>query len=379
MLPRPRAILQRLRRVAPLALVVIAGLLSYGAADGRADGAADPAAAAAKKLPTVVVPELRHRAYVFAKGALLDGGFAWIIDGPTRGYPGNLVVEQSPAPGTRVVATGAPTIKLTLTQNPAAPEIGNPEEGSPYSGIEALTPAELVAKERRVAAEAVRAAAAATRAAERARLLNPFTRDRLVARARLIVGTVAAVKAKAKAHAVAKARATAKAKAKANKHARAIAKAKAKAHARAIAQAKAAAQAKAVAAADPAAAAPGNGAPALARPPAFPVVGAPVEPVHELSLDSRARQLADWIAQRPPFTAANSRRFLYQHAWVVAGARFGWWHGAEALRILIAADTELARRWPAASARLAEARAVLADVLRRTAAVVDSPAPPAQP
>src|SRR5665213_1007127 len=50
--------------------------------------------------PTMlVVPDVRRQAYVFAKGALSDAGFAWRVDGAVQGYPANTVVSQSPAPG----------------------------------------------------------------------------------------------------------------------------------------------------------------------------------------------------------------------------------------------------------------------------------------
>jgi hypothetical protein len=67
--------------------------------------------------PTVlVVPDVRHQAYVFAKGSLGDAGFAWRVTGAVQGYPANLVVSQSPAPGTRVIDTGAPLIVLRLAR-----------------------------------------------------------------------------------------------------------------------------------------------------------------------------------------------------------------------------------------------------------------------
>lgn len=31
---------------------------------------------------------------------------------------------------------------------------------------------------------------------------------------------------------------------------------------------------------------------------------------------------------------ASVRYWLYQHAWIVAGAKFGWWHGAQARQAL---------------------------------------------
>src|SRR5919108_2966923 len=77
------------------------------------------------------VPDVTGEAYVFAKGVLQDGGFAWEVRG-AQGYAVNLVVSQSPRPGTRVVDTGAPPVTLTLTRNAGYDERGLPESSSPY-------------------------------------------------------------------------------------------------------------------------------------------------------------------------------------------------------------------------------------------------------
>src|SRR5204862_199938 len=75
-----------------------------------------------------------------------------------------------------------------------------------------------------------------------------------------------------------------------------------------------------------------------ARPPAFVLPKAPKEPLKEMPLPQRAHLLSAWIAAHPKPTSARVRHFLFQHTWIVTGASFGWWHGAEALRELIAAD-----------------------------------------
>jgi hypothetical protein len=75
-------------------------------------------------------------AYVFAKGILEDAGFAWAVGG-AQGFAVNIVSKQSPAAGTVVVDTGAPTIVLTLRRNPGDyPELGTPESSAPYPGTE---------------------------------------------------------------------------------------------------------------------------------------------------------------------------------------------------------------------------------------------------
>jgi PASTA domain len=82
-----------------------------------------------------------------------------------------------------------------------------------------------------------------------------------------------------------------------------------------------------------------------ARPPAFHQPGAPREPLNEISLPDRADRLAIWIGSGPKPTGKNVQRWLYQHEWVVTGAEFGWWHGAQALRELIAIDRRVERIW----------------------------------
>jgi PASTA domain len=100
------------------------------------------------------------------------------------------------------------------------------------------------------------------------------------------------------------------------------------------------------------------------RKPDFVVPGAPREPADELPLPQRARALRD----RAAALVKPSRRFvnhwLYQHAWVVTGARFGWKDGDEALRTLIQVDRSLHVRFGfgARSERVA----------RRTLAYVES-------
>lgn len=84
----------------------------------------------------LVVPDVRTQAYVFAKGMLEESGFAWMVSGPVHGYSANSVIGQEPAPGTRVVDTGRPTIVLFLARSGTESERGTPENGSPYPGTE---------------------------------------------------------------------------------------------------------------------------------------------------------------------------------------------------------------------------------------------------
>ena len=89
---------------------------------------------------TLVVPQVTGQAYVFAKGILQDGGFAWRVSGSVKGFAGNTVVTQDPVAGSVVQDTGAPEITLTLSRNANYPEKGDPDNRSPYAGTTVLLP-----------------------------------------------------------------------------------------------------------------------------------------------------------------------------------------------------------------------------------------------
>jgi hypothetical protein len=76
----------------------------------------------------LVVPDLRRQAFVFSKGTLSDAGFSFRIEGPVKGFASNMVVSQSPAPGTRVIDTGAPLVVLHLAKSGS--QLGLPEDVS---------------------------------------------------------------------------------------------------------------------------------------------------------------------------------------------------------------------------------------------------------
>jgi hypothetical protein len=115
---------------------------------------------------------------------------------------------------------------------------------------------------------------------------------------------------------------------------------------------------------------PAAGTPAVAspskRPPAFAVAGAPKEPLDEMPLPQRADRLSAWLAAHPSPTAANVRHFLYQQNWIVTGAKFGWWHGAEALGKLISVDRAAQQRWGIGRKSEVVARSALAKVKARS-------------
>jgi PASTA domain-containing protein len=100
------------------------------------------------------------------------------------------------------------------------------------------------------------------------------------------------------------------------------------------------------------------------RPPAFAVKGAPKEPLDEITLTARADRLAAWVATNPNHTGRNVKRWLYQHAWIVDGANFGWSHGEQALVKLIAIDSRVERMWGVGRRSELVARAALARVRR---------------
>jgi hypothetical protein len=76
------------------------------------------------------VPDVRGQMFVFASGTLEDGGFGWKVTGGAGGFPSNVVVSQSPKPGTHVMDTGAPTITLHLLRRGA--QLGEAQNRSPY-------------------------------------------------------------------------------------------------------------------------------------------------------------------------------------------------------------------------------------------------------
>ena len=271
-----------LPRFVALPLVALLGTatLTFAAETQLSAPSAPAQPAAAQVLQVIVVPDVRRQAYVFAKGTLEDAGFAWQVAGSVKGYAANTVLAQSPAPGTRVVDTGAPLVRLTLSANSRYVQKGTPENAAPY------------------APTALKVAGAA---------------------AALAAQPQAAPEAKAEPQPAAAPKAKAKAKAKATTK------------------------------------------PAAKRPPAFVVDATPKEPLDEMPLVDRAKQLAKYVEAQPK-SAAAVNHFLYQHAWLVAGARFGWWKGAEALEILIRVDERVQALWGIGAKSESLARAALAYV-----------------
>jgi hypothetical protein len=270
-----------------VALIVVALGLGTATLTLAATSTTPPASAEAAPVAVepqeLVVPDVRRQPYVFAKGTLEQDGFAWRVAGSVAGYAANTVVSQTPAPGARVVAKGAPTIVLTLARNSAYPQEGTPENRAPYAGTPArLVGAEPTAKKPAVAAASPKPAKAAP--------------------------------------------------------ARPVAK--------------------------PAASKPA--ATAAKRPAAFTLPGAPAEPLDEATLPVRAKRLAAWVEAHPRRTPQAVDHWLYQHNWIVTGARFGWADGAAALRTLVVVDARVQKLWGIGAPSELVARRALTEVEART-------------
>jgi PASTA domain len=286
---RPRFLLPRLGLAA---LVVLLGTATITFAAETRSGTVNTPKAEPTAASLLLVPDVRKQAYVFAKSTLEESGFAWRVGGSVRGYSANLVSAQSPAPGTRVLDTGAPTISLTLSRNSGYGQEGAPEDASPYPGTEIRLPG-APAKPKVVPKPKPR----------------PLAKPKPAAKPKPVV------------------------KPKVNPKPKPAPKPRVK--------------------------------PQSKRPPAFLVPGAKPEPLDEIPLSARAKLLRSWLTKHPRPTDANVRHWLYQHAWIVTGAKLGWWRGAEALETLIAVDRQVERRWGIGRRSERIARSALAHVRRR--------------
>jgi hypothetical protein len=83
-------------------------------------------------------------------------------------------------------------------------------------------------------------------------------------------------------------------------------------------------------------------------------------------LTARATALAAWVEAHPNRTPAAVNHWLYQHNWIVTGARFGWSQGAAALRTLIAVDSRVQELWSVGGRSETLARRTLANVEARS-------------
>ena len=286
-----------------VALLVIGGLsltagLTY-AAGSDVPSAPTPTTTTTAPLPPVVVPDVRNQPYVFAKGMLQDAGFAWQVVGSVEGYPANVVVAQSPAPGVQIVQTGSPLITLTLRADPKYGHSGEPENASPYeaTGVQPVHLGDESGLGPELPAGGVTTPTTSTPAAT------------------TTTATTTATTTTTPTHTTATHTAAA-----------------------------------------PAAQYPQH------RPPAFDVPGAKKEPLDEMPLTDRAHALASWVEAHPHKTHANVSHWLYQHEWIVTGAELGWWKGAQALQTLVAVDSRVQQLWGIGADSRAVAEHALADV-----------------
>lgn len=276
-----------LPRLVALTVIWLLATSTITFAAGSRTVAKQPQVPTAENEPTVlVVPDVRRQPYVFAKGILEDGGFAWRVEGAVRGYAANTVTVQSPAPGVRVMDNGTPTVVLRLDRNGEYQERGVPQNSAPYPGDAVLLASEAKKAERDKAAKPDKKAAKPDKTA---------TKPKPVSKGPKKAGDQA-------------------------------------------------------------------GKQGEARESEFEVPGAPPEPLDEMPLVERAQLLQERIAAHETPTPRLVKYWLYQHAWIVTGARFGWSGGADALRILIAVDNDMQARWEIGARSGAVARATLAYV-----------------
>ena len=269
-----------LPRFLALTVIWLLGAATYTlAADTVPIAKHEKKAEAAAKPHVLTVPDVRKKAYVFAKGILQDAGFAWRVDGNVKGFSANTVTVQRPAPGTKVIDNGAPLVVLSLSRNTTYGESGLPENSAPYKAtrivlvsdwardqIEPTTSGETETTSTETGATTT--APAATTTAPAATTTEP-------------VGTTTEPEQPQE----------------------------------------------------------------KTRKPDFEVPGAPVEPADEMPLPERARALEHRLAGKGKPSQRLINFWLYQHSWIVTGARFGWHDGAQALRILIKVDQSLERRF----------------------------------
>jgi hypothetical protein len=236
-------------------------------------------AAEVSKPHVLTVPDVRRKAYVFAKGILQDAGFAWSVEGSVKGYAANTVTVQRPAPGTKVIDNGAPVVVLSLSRNTAYGESGLPENTAPYKGTRIVLVSDWARDQHDTGTETTETAPSTTTAPTTT--APPTTTTEPSGTATEPSGTTTEPEQPEQ----------------------------------------------------------------KTRKPDFEVPGAPLEPADEMPLPARARAVERRLAGADEPSQHLINFWLYQHSWIVTGARFGWHDGAEALRILIKIDQSLERRF----------------------------------
>jgi PASTA domain len=277
-----------LPRLVALTVIWLLGAATYTLAADRVPSTTRTGTVAKASKPDVLtVPDVRRKAYVFAKGILQDAGFAWRVEGRVKGFAANTVTTQNPAPGTKVIDNGAPLVVLSLARNSAYGESGLPENAAPYKGTRIV-------------------------------LVSEWARDQI---GKTETGTTETTTAPT------------------------------------TTETASTTETSATTTGPTETTEPQQDE---TRKPDFEVAGAPAEPADEITLPARARALKRKLSgsHRPSQHRINF--WLYQHSWIVTGARFGWHNGAEAVQILIKVDKSLHRRFGFGAKSEAVARRALA-------------------
>jgi hypothetical protein len=282
----------RLALLAPrLVTLVVLWLLAFAGYTFAAEGGGGKPAASERKAAkptaptTLTVPDVRGKPYVFAKGLLQDEGFAWKVRGSVRGYAANTVVVQKPAPSLLVVDNGAPTVILVLQRNPDYAERGIPENGAPFSGTPVVSLSQWRAGHPSATEQTTNETApepAATDSTATETAATQSTPTQPEDSESQLTDTAPSTD---------------------------------------------------------------TGNESTTREADFHVAGAPAEPGDEMPLPARARLLERRVDAAKRSTKPLVRYWLYQHTWLVTGARFGWADGNQALRILLRVDQKLERRF----------------------------------
>jgi|GEM_PF-667221 len=256
--------------------------------------------------PNKVVPGVIGQLYVFAEGTLQEHGFGWKVVGPVEGWAGVTVASQDPVAGTTVVDTGAPVVTLRLAKPKGYVTQGTPENSSPFVGTEILLPgASTGTSQSTTSAQTTTTNTGTTSTTKTGSTSTTKTGSTSTTN----TGTTSTTNTGTTSTGTS----TTSTKPK----------------------------------------------PSQARPPAFAIAGAKPEPLDEIPLPQRAKNLDTWLDSHRVASAANERYWLFQHAWIVAGAKFGWWHGAQALETLIAVDKRVEELWGVGSKSETEARSAL--------------------
>ncbi len=311
-------------------LLIAGGTLTF-AADRAAVQHPTLVPVAATAPTTLDVPDVTGQAYVFAKGILQDHGFAWHVSGQVQGYAANTVTTQQPPAGTTVLDTGAPLIVLTLARNPSYIEKGSPDNDAPYPGTAIKLPATV--RQRPTTTVTPRLEPVQTPYPSvpttgttpsttplPTTVAHPTTPVSPATSPVTTVPTPVTTPVETPQPSTTPITTT------------------------------------------PVTTPTPVTSPSGPRAPDFTVTGAPKEPATSQALPDRVAALASFVETHRAPTAASLNHWLYEHAYIVAGARFGWWQGAQALQSLIDVDKRAEALWGVGSQSRITAEKALAEV-----------------